>query len=195
MLHEGYTDIPPGKLANVVTYLEMVKAPPARSDPPGIEATLVRISGDLQRYRALFRAVGEPYLWGSRLVMSDAELLRVATDPRNEIYAARTGERDVGILELDFRTDGECELGFFGLTPDATGRGLGRWLMNRALERAWSQPIERFWVHTCTLDHPEAVAFYVRSGFVPFKRAIEILDDPRLQGLLPREAAPDVPIL
>lgn len=67
--------------------------------------------------------------------------------------------------------------------------------MNRAIDLAWSRPIERFWVHTCTLDHPRAVDFYVRSGFRPYERKIEILDDPRVIGLLPRSAAPDIPIL
>jgi hypothetical protein len=49
-------------------------------------------------------------------------------------------------------------------------------------------------LHTCTLDHPRAVPFYLRSGFRPFKREIEIFDDPRALGKLPRDAAPDVPL-
>jgi hypothetical protein len=67
--------------------------------------------------------------------------------------------------------------------------------MNRALERAWSRPIKRLWVHTCTFDHAKAVPFYVRSGFRPFKRQIEICDDPRSTGVLSRDAARGVPIL
>jgi hypothetical protein len=64
--------------------------------------------------------------------------------------------------------------------------------MNRALEKVWQRPISRFWVHTCTLDHPNALAFYMRSGFVPFRRQIEIAPDPRLQGvsLASRERTP-----
>lgn len=67
--------------------------------------------------------------------------------------------------------------------------------MNRAIDIAWSHPIRRFWVHTCTMDHPGALAFYIRSGFVPFKRQIEIADDPRLTGTLSASAAPEVPII
>jgi hypothetical protein len=67
--------------------------------------------------------------------------------------------------------------------------------MNRAIEQAWAHPIRRFWVHTCTLDHAGALAFYVRSGFVPYRRQIEIADDPRILGEAPRTAAPHVPIL
>ena len=67
--------------------------------------------------------------------------------------------------------------------------------MNRAIERAWSQPIRRFWVHTCTLDSPGAIGFYQRSGFRPYAIEVEVADDPRLSGHLPRTAAPHVPII
>ena len=77
------------------------------------------------------------------------------------------------------------ELGFFGVAPSLVGSGAGRWLMNHAIAGAWSRPITRFWVHTCTLDHQDAVDFYVRSGFRAFRRQIEIASDPRLAGLLP----------
>jgi GNAT superfamily N-acetyltransferase len=75
------------------------------------------------------------------------------------------------------------------------GSGAARWLMNRALERAWSRPVTRFWVHTCTFDHPAAVAFYQRSGFRAFRRQIEIVDDPRLNGIAPRSVARHVPVI
>ena len=68
-------------------------------------------------------------------------------------------------------------------------------MMAHALRRAWARPIGRFWVHTCTLDHPAAVAFYVRSGFVPFRREVEVADDPRISGLLDARVAPETPSL
>ena len=102
----------------------------------------------------------------------------------------------VGLMpDLDFRVEGDCEIAFLGLTPRLIGRGAGRWLMNRALELAWSRPINRLWLHTCTLDHPDALAFYVRSGFVPYRRQVEVADDPRLAGQVPRAIAPQVPMI
>jgi hypothetical protein len=65
--------------------------------------------------------------------------------------------------------------------------------MQEAIGRAWEQPIERLWVHTCTLDHPRALGFYMRSGFRPYKRAVEIAEDPRLKGYVPLSAAPHIP--
>jgi GNAT superfamily N-acetyltransferase len=92
--------------------------------------------------------------------------------------------RDEGLLELDFREAGTCELAFFGVTQAIQGSGAGRFLMNRAIEYAWRRPISRLWVHTCTLDHPDALAFYLRSGFRAYARRVELADDPRLTGLL-----------
>jgi hypothetical protein len=67
--------------------------------------------------------------------------------------------------------------------------------MDTALRRAWAARPRRLWVHTCTLDHPAALAFYQRSGFVAYRRQVEIDDDPRLDGTLPADAAPHVPLI
>jgi GNAT superfamily N-acetyltransferase len=81
------------------------------------------------------------------------------------------------------------------LVPGFIGKGAGRLLMNEAIRRAFARPAQRFFVHTCTLDSPGALTFYMRSGFTPYRRAIEVADDPRLHGFLPREAAPHIPLL
>ena len=67
--------------------------------------------------------------------------------------------------------------------------------MDQAITMAWARPISRFHVHTCTLDHPSALGFYIRSGFTPTKRMVEIADDPRLSGVMPETCAPQIPIL
>lgn len=193
----GTTDLPPGKIAAIVTSLEMFAKPAERLDPPGTEAfTLEPIDGrETERYLALYRLLGERWMWFSRLVKPQAELEAILTDPAVAIYAARYEGRDVGLLELDFREAGEGELAFFGLDEPVLGKGAGRWLMNRALALAWAQPISRFWVHTCTIDHQGAVEFYQRSGFKVFKRGIEVDDDPRLAGKMRRDCVPHHPVV
>jgi len=194
-LPDGYSDVPPGKIAAVVTHLEMTARPPLPPDPQGTW-TLRRVDHpDLDWFRDLYRRVGEEWLWLSRLRMSDAELAAIIHAPRVEVYALMHDGRDEGVLELDFRAPDECELVFFGVTANLFGSGAGRFLMNRALERAWSQAIKRLWVHTCSFDHPNALAFYQRAGFRPFRRQVEISDDPRLDGTLPRDVARHVPIM
>lgn len=191
----GYTDLPAGKIATVVTYLEMRTRPRLKRLPQDPGRRLVRLNGDLDRYRALFRRVGEDWLWFSRAVMADEELLALLSHPKVEAYALVGGAADIGLLELDFRPRGEAELSFFGLVPEAIGSGAGRHLMNAAIRRAFREPIRRLFVHTCSLDHPAALPFYVRSGFVPYRRAIEVADDPRLRGALPLTAAPQIPLI
>jgi GNAT superfamily N-acetyltransferase len=193
---DGQTDVPAGKIANVMTFLEMSAMPQLRPDRIARPLTLTRWQRpDLDEYRALFHRVGDPYLWFARLELGDDELAGILNDPNDEIYIARDEKDVAGWFELDFRKAHECELRYFGLVPEAVGTGAGRWLMNRVLERAWARPVRRFWLKTCTLDHPGALDFYRRSGLTPFQRAIEIADDPRLRGLVPRDAAPGVPLL
>ena len=127
--------------------------------------------------------------------LSDEALTAVVHDPQVDIRVLHGNDRDAGLLELDFRQPGECELAFLGLTVEMQGQGAGRWLINRALELAWSRPIRRFWVHTSSLDHPAALDFYLRSGFKPYRRWVEINADPRSIGLLPRTAAPQIPLI
>jgi GNAT superfamily N-acetyltransferase len=196
-LPDGYSEVPSGKIAAVVTHLEML-ARPAFRPAPALPHMAVRrvLRPDLAWYRDLYARVGaEDWLWFSRLEMTQPALEAIICDPKVEIFALTLDGRDEGLLELDFRTADNCEIAFFGVTKSLVGQGAGRLLMNAAIDRAWSQPIRRFWVHTCTLDHPGAIAFYMRSGFRPFRRQIEIADDPRLSGVLPESAAPHIPII
>ncbi|MGH6780528.1 MAG: GNAT family N-acetyltransferase [Sphingomonadaceae bacterium] len=192
----GLTAVPKGQVAAVVTSLEM-RSPPPRKPMPDAPLRLDRWRTPApEKYRALFQRVGEPWLWFSRLIMDDARLIEIIHDDRDEIYAVLDARGiEVGILELDFREQGQCELGFFGLVPELAGKGYGRWLMAQTLALGWRAGVERLWVHTCTLDHPAALGFYRREGFVPFARSIEMFDDPRIKGYLPREAAPHIPLL
>jgi GNAT superfamily N-acetyltransferase len=191
----SYETVSDGDLAAVVTYLEM-RAPPGDEVPPST-LDLQRIPDPTpERYRQLFRLVGAPWLWFSRLTLDDEQLLAIIDDPLVELFVVLDGNgRDVGMLELDFREPGACELAFVGLVPDLSGLGHGRWLLAEAVSRAWREGIARVHVHTCSLDHPAALAAYRRAGFVPVKRAIERFPDPRLAGILPKDSAPQVPLL
>ncbi|MFD1259078.1 GNAT family N-acetyltransferase [Entomomonas asaccharolytica] len=195
MLNIGYHNLAAGTIAAVVTTLEMKSPPPLRTEQNISEWKLEHwLQPDLKSYQALYRRIGEEWLWSSRLLMADATLSEIINDPKVEVYVLITPS-GTGLLELDFRINNECELAFFGISSELIGTGAGRWLMSRALELAWSRPINRFWVHTCTLDHPNALSFYQRSGFIPISRQIEVMADPRLTGVLPKTAAPQIPCL
>jgi GNAT superfamily N-acetyltransferase len=192
-----FTPIAKGEIGAIVTSLEMRNKPSLRPLP----ATDLRLerwpNPTADKYRTLYRRIGEPWLWFSRLTLDDAELCRIIHDPKVRIWAV-IDQRGVelGIVELDFRESGQCEIAFFGLVPELTGKGHGKWLMAMALQFGWSEPgVERIWVHTCTLDAPGALNFYINSGFTPYQRQVETFVDPRLIGLIPSDAAPQIPVI
>ena len=187
-------DVPAGQLAAVVTYLEML-APPAAPHPPASHLALRSIAPTPGEYRELFKAVGAPWLWFSRLVMRDSQLRAIIDDSGVELFEVRDGEQLAGMLELDRRAGEECELSFVGLLPAYAGQGHGRWLLAEALSRAWAGDTRRVHVHTCSLDHPAALAAYRRAGFIAVARKVETFIDPRLAGILPRAAAPHIPLV
>jgi GNAT superfamily N-acetyltransferase len=195
ILPDGYSDIPAGKIAAIVTHLEMTAQPAPRPDTAGAWTLRRAETPPLDWFRDLYRRVGEEWLWFSRIRMPDAELAARLHSPQLEVYALVDGNSDEGLLELDFREPGLCEIGMFGVTAKLIGNGAGRWLMNRALDIAWAQPVTRVWLHTCTFDHPAALAFYQRSGFRAFRRQVEVSDDPRLGGTAPRDVAKHVPVI
>jgi GNAT superfamily N-acetyltransferase len=191
----SYTPLASTELAAVVTYLEMLARPDV--DVPPSPLSLKRIEWPQpETYCDLFRLIGAPWLWFSRLVMDDTALAAIIQHPGVELYLVidNAGD-DVGMLELDFRERGECELSFIGLIPDLSGKGHGRWLLAEAVSRAWRDRIIRVHVHTCSLDHPAALSAYRRAGFIPFKRAVERFPDPRLLGILAKDCAPQIPLL
>src|SRR5690242_3186942 len=139
----SYASIPDGELAAVVTYLEMREGPQAEVPPSALKLQRIE-SPTPRRYRELFRLVGSPWLWFSRLVLDDAKLAAILGDPGVDLYVVQDEQgRDAGMLELDFREAGECELAFIGLVPELSGKGHGRWLLAEAVSRAWRDGVAR----------------------------------------------------
>jgi len=192
----GFYDVPDDKLATIVTALEMFARPqlPIAANKPGWVLRKVE-APDVDWYRALYRRIGIEWLWFSRIIMPDEELASIIHNPMIDIRVLVIDGREEGLLELDYRQDAECELAFFGVSNTILGIGAGKWLMHHAIDLAWSTSISRLWVHTCTLDHPRALPFYIKSGFKPYKRQLEIADDPRVSGHLPKNVAGHYPLL
>lgn len=195
-MQNGFSDIPDDKLATIVTSLEMYARPAISPAPDGNGWSLVhKVNPDTVWYRSIYKKVGLEWLWFSRIIMPDDALNGIIQDPLVEVYSLDIDGKSEGLLELDYRENGTCELAFLGVSEAVMGKGAGRWLMNHALELAWAKPISRLWIHTCTLDHPRALPFYIRSGFTPYKRQLEIADDPRITGEAPRDTAAHYPLL
>jgi GNAT superfamily N-acetyltransferase len=184
-------DIPAGQVGAVVTFLQMTQRPPLTPLPPSPFRLERWKQPDPAKYRLLFRRVGAPWLWYSRLVMDDARLAEEIA----EVHAVTDRSVEVGMLELDFREPGECLIRFLGLVPELTGKGHGAWLLAQAMALAWRPGVARVHVNTCSLDHPAALPAYLRAGFRAYRRAFESFPDPRLAGVLPPETARQIPAI
>jgi GNAT superfamily N-acetyltransferase len=154
-----------------VFHLEML-APSHRSVPAPREGlTVVHVlAPTVPDYRSLYDAVGKDYYWLSRRKMLDAALAAILGDPRNELHVLHVEGTPAGLAELDRSQTDQIELLQFGLLPEYIGQGLGRWFLQWIIDRAWSYGPRRFWLHTCTLDHPAALPNYLKAGFVLFKQ-------------------------
>ena len=181
------TRVPRGKLEMIVTLLEMTKPPTRRAPHRSGKLTLLRSENiTASFYRYLYNAVGGPWLWYERRLLSDEQLLDIVRDPKVEVYVLYVAGVPAGYVELDRRQRDEVELAFFGLTPEFVSQRLGPYLLAWAVEQAWSKRVRRVWVHTCNLDHPSAIAVYQRAGFSPYHQERSFISDPRRRGGMPK---------
>jgi ribosomal protein S18 acetylase RimI-like enzyme len=195
-IQNGYYAVPAGKLATLTTYYERM-GPFTDTPENWPETTSYTRLGpkDTDQYRSLFRRVGEHLLWESRLDIQDDELVAVLSDPAIEAYAISRNGVPIGLLEIDFNKPDNAEIVYIGLVSDATGLGIGPAMMHLALSRSAARHINRIWLHTCHFDSKQAPRFYEKFGFRAYLLAIELMDDPRLKGSLPLEAAPHIPLI
>jgi len=156
-----------GWIESQVSYLEMQQRPdrPPATAPAGVEIRRAH-RPTLSFYRYLYDTVGHKWNWTGRRVMADEDLARDVRDPKVEVNVLWVEGVPAGLMELDLRNLPEIELLYFGLIPDFIGKGLGRFALDWTVDRAWLFCPTRFWVHTCDLDHPNALSVYQKAGFV-----------------------------
>jgi GNAT superfamily N-acetyltransferase len=162
-------------LDDVITYLEMLERPTGRRVPAPLDKlALMRAENcTVSFYRYIYDTVGRPWLWFERRLLDAAALAALIAKPTIEIF----------VLYVRGVPAGFC---YFGLVPDFIGRRLGPYLLQAAIDQAWSRPIDRFWLHTSTFDHPKALSVYQKAGFVVYDRRRVSFHDPRDSGILPQ---------
>jgi GNAT superfamily N-acetyltransferase len=156
------------------TYLEMLARPQRVVPTPREGLTVVHAKKPtVAYYRFLYDGVGRDYGWPRCKKLSDEELAALLDDPRLEVHVLMADGVPAGFAELDRRTEGEIELVQFGLMPDFIGQGLGRYFLQWTIDKAWSYGPRRFWLHTCTKDHPAALPNYLKAGFTIYKEEVK----------------------
>lgn len=126
-------------------------------------------------YRMCYQTVGEAYHWRDRWDWTDQQIATHLSDPANQLFVATraVGEKKValaGWYELRrVAEDDSVEIAYFGIVAAEFGRGFGKHLLSNAVYDAWGLGPQRVWLHTCTLDHPNALPNYVARGFTPYR--------------------------
>lgn len=166
-----------GRIAVTITHLEISRAGWARRGrPPDLDVSIERVaSPTVALYRELYDRVGRPWLWYERRLLADAALAALLATPGHELHVARHDGALVGYFELQ-----DNEIVFFGLTLDYIGRRIGPWLLDRAIERAFTRESAGVILNTNTLDHPRALDTYRKAGFQPVRSETRELQDPRV---------------
>jgi GNAT superfamily N-acetyltransferase len=154
------------------TYLQLGDPRQFRSgfgDFPDIVVTPLP-ANDVETYRLCYRTIGAAFHWRDRWDWTDDQIRTHLADPGIMVYVARRGEALAGYYELRrVGDDDSVEVAYFGIVTAELGRGFGKHLLSCAVRDAWALGPSRVWLHTCTLDHPNALPNYVARGFVPYK--------------------------
>jgi GNAT superfamily N-acetyltransferase len=168
------------RIPTVVTFLEM-RARPSAIPPPQPKGKIALLRAQrppVHFYRYLYDAIGRGYHWVDRKKLSDLQLAALLAENRLELYVLYVDGCPAGMAELEFRDAATANLAYFGLIPEYIGRRLGYFFLYHTALNAWTKPISRFLVNTCTLDHPRALPLYQRLGFAPYSREDRFIELP-----------------
>ena len=153
-----------------ITYLEMLSSEQLRAKrcPEPVLTVTECVPMQWEMSRSLYQSVGGPWNWHERMEWSEQQWAKLAADVNTRMWIARRHDDIAGYFELN-RQGGDVEIKYFGLTPEFVARGYGGYLLTEAIRHAWEWDANRVWVHTCTLDHKNALPNYLARGMKVFK--------------------------
>ena len=138
-----------------------------------------KIKPDFQLNKFFYKQVGKKHRWIDRLIWSDEKWMTYISNRNLETYVISKYGELVGFFELLYNPElKETEISYFGLLEEYIGKGIGGFALSSAIRKAFEKNINRVWLHTCTLDHPNALKNYIARGMTVFKKEnIKILDN------------------
>ena len=137
-----------------------------------------KIKPDFQLNKFFYKQVGKKHRWIDRLSWSDGKWINYISNKNLETYIISESDELVGFFELLYNPElKETEISYFGLLEEYIGKGIGGYALSVAIKKSFEKNIKRVWLHTCTLDHPNALKNYIARGMTVFKKEnINILD-------------------
>ena len=137
-----------------------------------------KIKPDFQLNKFFYKHVGKKHRWIDRLSWTDEKWINFISNKNLETYVISESDDLIGFFELLYNPDlNETEISYFGLLEEYIGKGIGGYALSEAIKKSFEKNIKRVWLHTCTLDHPNALKNYIARGMRVFRKEnINILD-------------------
>ncbi len=127
-------------------------------------------SKDFQLNKFFYKNIGKNYQWVDRLIWTDLNWIDYISNEKLSTYILTDKKEMAGYFELIFdKNKNEAEIAYFGILEEYFGKKLGGYLLSEAIKISFSKGAERLWVHTCSLDHKNALNNYLSRGFKIFK--------------------------
>ena len=127
---------------------------------------------DFQLNKFFYKNVGKKHRWTDRLVWSDKEWIKYSSNLKVDTYILKVSTDLAGYFEIILHSDlNEIEIAYLGLLEEYQNKKLGSYLLSEAIKKSFQKKnINRIWVHTCTLDHKNALKNYLARGMKIFKK-------------------------
>ena len=127
---------------------------------------------DFQINKFFYKNIGKKYRWTDRLIWSETEWIKYISNSKVETYILKVEEDLAGYFELIIHTNPqEIEIAYLGLLEEYHDKKLGGYLLSEAIKKSFiKKNIKRVWVHTCTLDHKNAIKNYLARGMTIYKK-------------------------
>ena len=125
---------------------------------------------DFQLNKFFYKNIGKNHHWIDRLIWTDKQWIDYVTDKKVKTFILKNKEDLAGYFELIFHPDkNEVEIAYLGLLEEYQNKKLGSYLLSTAIKNSFLSKPKRVWVHTCSLDHKNALKNYISRGMKIFK--------------------------
>ena len=128
---------------------------------------------NFQLNKFFYKNIGKKHKWIDRLVWTEAQWIDYVSNENIKTYIFKFKNNLAGFFELISHSEKkEVEIAYFGLLEEFQNKKLGSYLLSQAIQKSFNSGIERVWVHTCSLDHKNALNNYIARGMKIFKTEI-----------------------
>ena len=145
---------------------------------PNNNCHLIKIDPpDFQINKFFYKQIGSDHRWIDRLIWDDQKWISYVGNPNVKTYVLKENEELVGYFEQIINHEkNDCEIAYFGILKEFYGKKYGAYLLSLAIKKCFEQNLEKVWLHTCSLDHENALKNYLARGMKIFKSETINLD-------------------